>query len=439
MQWFLLFFILSDVVNCNTRDLVVSEVDHLSRLVPLKTEAYVMFWRPQKVGSSTILSFLISYAFRYNLASKRRGFANSFCWKLMVCLSHSSYSTDKNLMKHHEINNAEVKLTQDFKERQSEKLIYSMSWSHQICNLPSYLVQSSLPCGFAKDFNYINSLGKNNSKSDERHISFSKPSFPLPNADNIKELFVVRDPLSRMISVYYFWGELFRLRMTMSAPIIPRMMNNIGKIIDNRINGKGPNIVRIGTKLDRVEVIKGHLFDYHGNESSAPDEHIAMRFASNLPLKPGMPGPSYSWSAISDNYKDAVNELKKDRIMTIITERLDESLVVTSNYMNWSLADVIVVKNRKALSTHPKHTQWPAKSIEIMKASLHKSGEYAIYDAANKKLQDRITVLEKQGISVKLQVKLLQEVRRRVSQVNALYRIKAVYFITLTCVFLVYF
>lgn len=37
----------------------------LNSLTPLKNEANIMFWRPQKVGSSTMLSLLISYGFRY--------------------------------------------------------------------------------------------------------------------------------------------------------------------------------------------------------------------------------------------------------------------------------------------------------------------------------------------------------------------------------------
>ena len=131
-----------------------------------------------------------------------------------------------------------------------------------------------------------------------------------------------------------------------------------------------------------------------------------------------MPGPSLTWSAISDNFTDAIRELQKDRIMTIVTERLDESLVVTSHYMGWTLADIIVVKNRKALSTHPKHTEWPLESIEIMKSTLEKAGEFAIYKAANAKLNERIKSLSRSGISITGQVKLLQDIRFRVSNVS---------------------
>lgn len=54
-----------------------------------------------------------------------------------------------------------------------------------------------------------------------------------------------------------------------------------------------------------------------------------------------MPGPSFTWSLFSNSATDAVNVLRGDRIMTLVTERLDESLVVTAHYMRWSLADVV--------------------------------------------------------------------------------------------------
>jgi hypothetical protein len=38
----------------------------------------------------------------------------------------------------------------------------------------------------------------------------------------------------------------------------------------------------------------------------------------------------------------AVKIIKTDRMMTIVTERLMESLAVMSHYMGWSLADVVV-------------------------------------------------------------------------------------------------
>jgi len=40
------------------------EIQLYNGMKPLKNEANVMYWRPQKVGSSTMLSILISYGFR---------------------------------------------------------------------------------------------------------------------------------------------------------------------------------------------------------------------------------------------------------------------------------------------------------------------------------------------------------------------------------------
>ena len=50
---------------------------------------YIMFWRPQKVGSSTIVMLLLSYFYRNNIIQKRRGFSNSLCVKMIKCISQS--------------------------------------------------------------------------------------------------------------------------------------------------------------------------------------------------------------------------------------------------------------------------------------------------------------------------------------------------------------
>ena len=149
-----------------------------------------------------------------------------------------------------------------------------------------------------------------------------------------------------------------------------------------------------------------------------PNISIALKFAKNPPLSAGKPAPSLSWSLFSNNALDAETELRKDRIMTIVIERLDESLVVTSHYMGWSLADIIVIKDRKASSPHPKWNDWPSESIAIMNATLKRLGEYAVYNVANEKLNERLQTLAKQGVSVKGQLVLLQELRRRVTTVR---------------------
>jgi len=53
---------------------------------PLRNnQSLIMFWRPQKVGSSTILSILMSFGYRYNLMPRRKDAANSFCSKIAQC------------------------------------------------------------------------------------------------------------------------------------------------------------------------------------------------------------------------------------------------------------------------------------------------------------------------------------------------------------------
>ena len=44
-----------------------SEVVRLQGLRALKDVENLMFWRPQKVGSSSLLSLLVSFGYRYNL------------------------------------------------------------------------------------------------------------------------------------------------------------------------------------------------------------------------------------------------------------------------------------------------------------------------------------------------------------------------------------
>ena len=47
----------------------------------------ILFWRPQKTGSSTILSLLVSYAFRHDdqYQINRNGGRNGFCHRIAAC------------------------------------------------------------------------------------------------------------------------------------------------------------------------------------------------------------------------------------------------------------------------------------------------------------------------------------------------------------------
>ena len=50
----------------------------------------IMFWRPQKVGSSTILSILVSYGFRYNAIPRRKGRITQNVFLIFDFITHLS-------------------------------------------------------------------------------------------------------------------------------------------------------------------------------------------------------------------------------------------------------------------------------------------------------------------------------------------------------------
>ena len=100
------------------------------------------------------------------------------------------------------------------------------------------------------------------------------------SADNnrsITQIFQVREPLSRALSVYYFWGELFKLK------------NAIKENAKNR-KGKsdGNSASRLGTADAKKEITR--TFRYHGDEATPPPEDTAIAFAKDLPYNKGMPG-----------------------------------------------------------------------------------------------------------------------------------------------------
>lgn len=146
-------------------------------MVPCSEQERIMFWRLQKVGSSTILSILLSYGYRNNILPKRKlpGFKN-VCENIRKC-SQMNYSSALS-----KVHNQKMELF--------ELLDVGIVLSHEVCNLPATAVHSHLSCMF---------------ESSNCNPHKYSPS-------EIKELFLLREPLSRAISVYYFWGELFKLR-----------------------------------------------------------------------------------------------------------------------------------------------------------------------------------------------------------------------------------
>jgi hypothetical protein len=120
-------------------------------------------------------------------------------------------------------------------------------------------------------------------------------------------------------------------------------------------------------KGEKIAPIRGGLFVYHGDELSPPPEDIAMAYATHIPLKKGMPGPSFTWSCYAQSVEEAIEglqvqekpnplslsaplslpQLQSYRISPVVTERLDESLIVLSSHLSWSVADLVNVMPRK--------------------------------------------------------------------------------------------
>ena len=76
----------------------------------------------------------------------------------------------------------------------------------------------------------------------------------------------------------------------------------------------------------------------------------------------------------------------------------------------------MVTAPRKALSSHPKHHDWPTEAVDAMRGFLERNGEHAVYEAAKTKLDERIAALHTQGLDVPAQVLLLQSLRSRVKK-----------------------
>ena len=70
----------------SNEELQREEMHALRNLKPLIDYPKIMFWRPQKVGSSTILSLLLSFGYRNNILPRRKSSGTSFlCRKIAKC------------------------------------------------------------------------------------------------------------------------------------------------------------------------------------------------------------------------------------------------------------------------------------------------------------------------------------------------------------------
>ena len=368
-------------------------------------EPYIMFWRPQKVGSSTIESILVSYAYRHYLLPRLRseGMRNSniLCSMIALC-GLAKADQEKSYAEHREelkdvilmmmsTNSLSDKHARNIdrndailKKFKPEDTVvpyqYKISVNHQICNLPSHIVNNEMHCAFSPNI------------TDTIRSSKKVKDF------NIKQVFAVREPLSRAVSVYYYWGECYK----------------VGKLTDDKTAFLRARGKQIGSYNTTVPIQGPHLV-YHGQETTVPPADIAMKYANNLPYVAGLPGPSYTWSAFSNDYKEAVEQVDKGDIMTIVIERMDESLVVLAHYFGWSLAEVTQTISKKNSSPHPKHSSWPVDAVSAMKQALVAKGEYAVYKASNNRLDARIKSLKSAGFDVDAEVELLKLLKQEVA------------------------
>jgi hypothetical protein len=502
---------------------VLKDMRVADNLVPVhRSEPAILFWRPQKVGSSTILSLLVSYGYRFNVLVRRKSAFNALCVKAARCALQNfdsvvhtmeaehvpvtSHKLRTHLTKyvyerlHGAGGPSGLRRVAQMNEERAERQLYRISTSHQMCNLPPLLVKTQLECMFTNHTQLALSSLKERGTEVNTFVPFSRNG---TGPFEVRELYVLREPMARAVSVYYFWGELFKLhrvdkqpeehinatrreRRRMREPgfrgvnaatdlyqplLKPRrqlrgaggggldegngegegggeslaekteveaeqgdveeseeaeeedyeyeysLMTGVaaettepaepGAAAERELGAAGvgkhaqaPLLQlqrgqrrleaasalpkkpgsgkdgaevqkwRLGNAKTSTEVVKGTIFTYHGDETTVPPREIAMAYAKRLPYVAGMPGPSYTWSAFAGSAELAIAEMKTDRIMTIVTERLDESLLVASHYLGWSLADVVVTAPRKALSSHPKHTDWPTEAVEAMQTFL---------------------------------------------------------------------
>lgn len=212
--------------------------------------------------------------------------------------------------------------------------------------------------------------------------------------------------------MYYFWGELFKLNRNMDQ--------EFSKPKNPMLNKKGGNFVQppkmIGQKSE-VREVRGK-FLYHGDETTVPPHYIAMEYAETLFYNRGMPGPSLTWSAFAQNVQESVKVLESRRVIALVTERLDESLIVMAEHMHWSIADIVIVKYRKALSSHPKAKDWPKEVIQSLNRTLTNNHEVHYYQQANRILDERITELKASGYEFDESLEMLKKLRDKASEVG---------------------
>ena len=423
-----------------SRHITVDEVRRLRHLQPLIDYPNIMFWRPQKVGSSTILSLLISFGYRYNILQRRRSIGSNFICRKIASCAYADMETNGGAAFNRTRGNEggaglgdmgmdrfvqtlktyiagsnwpmlrgdgsiapTKKLSRGSKQFIQERLSeylgpYHISSDHNMCFLDEDIIQSYLPCAFVqldqgKELHA--DMGQREGRKALRAPLLTAESNDLSRhliastreqKKEVRELFAVRHPLKRIISVYYFWGELYRVKnLREKKKKGGKGAGDEGRIRIGSVGKQRTLWDGLATRHSKArgdmddEGYNGNLFRYHGNESTVPSDAIAEEFAQRVFLSHGMPGPSATSAAFAQSPAGAVKVIEGDRIMTVVAERMTESLVVARHYLGWSLADVVVVSPRKALSQHPGYDKWPVAVVDKLRRKLENIGEYSVY------------------------------------------------------------
>ncbi len=389
----------------------------------------IMFWRPQKVGSSTILSLLLSYGFRYNLLARiSKNGCNAFCRKLAYCAFQKHRKSVE--YKNNDGNTSLAGFLQDYLTGEVpgsglkttftswssfrrytmtvESIPFNMVVGHEICNLPREFSKNYLKCAFTPlGYNAKDKITPTSSMLTTTTTTNNNNN----NNNNIKEIFVVRDPLARAVSIYYFWGFLFDTKSERYNKPKHKKKKKRSKLFAKETRNE-----EVYMTSNYKKAFEKNFFTYHGNQTTPPPPDIAMKYAMEYPLREGLPGPSKYWSVLGANRTEAMLEVQSDRLMTVVIERFDESLIAWRHYANWHLADLIHVKSRKALSSHPKLSSWPKEAAKELENAVKTRGEREVYDAANKKLTQRIDHLNSQGVNISSELILLKAIRIHVQE-----------------------
>lgn len=251
------------VVLMNELSKIHTDIANITHLEPLKSDPPIMFWRLQKVGSSSLVGLMMSYAFRYNILPKHPH--GKVCAKLASC--STVHRTDN--MSRYELLNAVLHRYPGSRQifDSVESYPYAISTSHEICAFPPSMIKNNLNCVFL------------NNHTKVAHNS-------------TKEIFLLRHPLSRAVSVYYFWGEIFKLS-NLTRTIQMKKFENFNKnirIADPQsayVNNQNSSRLEFGVRINRT--VQGR-FTYHGNEFTPPPLHIVEDYARHFPYRLGMPG-----------------------------------------------------------------------------------------------------------------------------------------------------